>query len=110
MLHRPVVGPVILLISGEPARMIGFRAVVAGASTFNVVVRPPKPTATLHRKSLGIVPVTWENGTQHMGRTRKPSVTADACERRNMTYRAPGRDTPERLGRKVLGVRSGQGG
>jgi len=60
MLHRPVVGPVILLISGEPARMIGFRAVVAGASTFNVVVRPPKPTATLHRKSLGIVPVTWE--------------------------------------------------
>lgn len=67
MLHRPVVGPVILLISGEPARMTGFRAGVVGTSTFNVVVRPSKPTATRHRKPLGTVPVTGENGTQHMG-------------------------------------------
>lgn len=77
MLHRPVVGPVILLISGEPARMIGFRAVVVGASTFNVVVRTPKPTATLHRKPLGTVPVTWEKwyptyGAGHGNQAERP--------------------------------------
>ena len=61
MLHRPVVGPIILLISGEPGRMIAFRAVVAGASIFNVVVRPPKP----YRQP---PPQTVERCTCHLGK------------------------------------------
>ena len=67
MLHRPVVGPVILLISGEPARMIGFRAVVAGASTFNVVVRPPKPYRHPPPRTVRRCTCHLGNGTQHMG-------------------------------------------